>query len=403
MITTFYPPWGFGGDAVFVRHLANALAEKGHEVHVLHCRDAFRMLGGEVDPDPDVDHPNVAVHGLETRVGSLSPLATHQTGRALFKSREIRRLLERGFDVIHYHNISLIGGPAILGYGTGIKLYTLHEYWLVCPTHLLFRFKRAPCVRRTCTLCTLAHARPPQWWRHTSLLARAIRHVDAFLSPSHFGAAVHQRLGVQAPFVHLPNFVPAAAPRAAAAAPENPYFLFVGRLEVAKGAHTLLPFFRRWDRAALLLAGAGREERHLRRLADGCDRIRFLGAVPADRLAALYRGAVGVIVPSLTFELFPLVVLEAFREGTPVVARNLGSLPEIIAESGGGVTYDDEAGLAQALERLLSERAWRDELGQRGAQAQRRLWSREAHVERYLGVIHEVTARRAAAAGGSAA
>jgi hypothetical protein len=48
----------------------------------------------------------------------------------------ILQILETGFDVIHYHNISLVGGPTILAYGQGIKLYTMHEYWLVCPTHV---------------------------------------------------------------------------------------------------------------------------------------------------------------------------------------------------------------------------------------------------------------------------
>jgi glycosyltransferase involved in cell wall biosynthesis len=396
MITTFYPPWGFGGDAVFVQHLAHALADRGHEVHVLHCRDSFRALGGRVGDGAPSEHPNVVVHGLESRFGRLSPLATHQTGRPVFKTRKIRRLLDQGFDVIHYHNVSLIGGPEILRLGSAVKLYTLHEYWLVCPTHLLFRFAREPCARPTCLSCTLAHHRPPQLWRHAGTLARSVGHVDAFLSPSRFGIDIHRRLGLQAPLVHLPNFVPVSSSdaRPAARAHGEPYFLYVGRLETAKGAHTLLPFFRRWGRATLLLAGTGGEESRLRRLAEGCDRIRFLGAVSAERLGVLYRDAVAVIVPSLTFELFPLVVLEAFRAGTPVVARNLGSLPEIIAESGGGVSYDDEQDLEAALSRLLSDPSWRDQLGRRAAEAQTRLWSSEAHVERYLGVVQEIAARR---------
>lgn len=399
MVTTFYPPWGFGGDAVFVQHLAHALGDRGHEIHVVHCRDSFRALGGDAGDAVPSAHPNVVLHGLESRVGRLSPLATHQTGRPLFKTRELRRLLDGGFDVIHFHNVSLVGGPAVLRLGSAVKLYTLHEYWLLCPTHLLFRFEREPCERPTCFSCTLAQLRPPQLWRRGGALARSVAHVDAFLSPSRFGIEIHRRHGLDVPFVHLPNFVPTSASDgrgADARAPEEPYFLYVGRLETAKGAHTLLPFFRRFGRATLLLAGTGRDDARLRRLADGCDRIRFLGALPPAQLAALYRGAVAVIVPSLTFELFPLVVLEAFREGTPVVARNLGSLPEIVAESGGGVTYDDDRDLEPALERLLADRPWRDELGRRAADAQARLWSSAAHVDRYLDLVRDLTERRAA-------
>ena len=87
-------------------------------------------------------------HGLKSRWGFLSPLSTLETGIPLFKRSRIREILSAGFDVIHYHNVSLVGGPKILEYGQAIKLYTPHEYWLVCPTHMLFRFNREPCLRR---------------------------------------------------------------------------------------------------------------------------------------------------------------------------------------------------------------------------------------------------------------
>jgi hypothetical protein len=44
MITTFYPPYNFGGDGIFVRQLSNELALRGHRVDVIHCIDAYRAL-----------------------------------------------------------------------------------------------------------------------------------------------------------------------------------------------------------------------------------------------------------------------------------------------------------------------------------------------------------------------
>ena len=74
------------------------------------------------------------------------------------------RIMGNGnFDVIHFHNVSLIGGPGLLKYGHGIKLYTMHEYWLVCPTHVLFKFNRAACTQTHCFFCGLTYKRPPQW------------------------------------------------------------------------------------------------------------------------------------------------------------------------------------------------------------------------------------------------
>ena len=44
MITTFYPPYNFGGDGIFIYRLSNALANRGHKVDIIHCKDAYLML-----------------------------------------------------------------------------------------------------------------------------------------------------------------------------------------------------------------------------------------------------------------------------------------------------------------------------------------------------------------------
>ena len=397
MITTFYPPYNFGGDGLFVQDLSAALAARGHEVHVVHCRDAYDALAPHPPTEPYRDAAGVTVHGVASPVGSLSPFATQQTGRPFFKRRQIETVLARGFDVIHYHNVSLIGGPAVLAMGTGVKLYTFHEYWLVCPTHLLFRFNTAPCTTRHCHLCTLSYGRPPQLWRATGLRDAAVRHVDAFLSPSRFGITTHRRFGLDAPMLHLPSFVPeepATRPESPAAEGATPYFLYAGRLEQAKGPETLIDHFRRRGQARLLVAGAGSQEARLARLAAGDARITLLGRVDRERLTALYRGAVAVIVPSLNFEMLPLVVLEACRAGTPVVVRNRGALPEMVATSGAGLVYDDDDQLADALALLLRDRARRDELGRRGRAAFEREWSTDVHLGRYLAVVEDLRAGR---------
>ena len=173
MITTFYPPYNFGGDGIFVHRLSNELAKRGHRVDVIHCIDAYQLGGGNGTWKGYEDHPNVTVHGLKSSAGFFSPLATQQTGVPFFKSARIRQILDKGFDVIHYHNISLIGGPKILEYGQGIKLYTMHEYWLVCPTHALFKYNRTACTTPRCFACGLMYKRPPQLWRLFRFIRRA--------------------------------------------------------------------------------------------------------------------------------------------------------------------------------------------------------------------------------------
>jgi glycosyltransferase involved in cell wall biosynthesis len=396
MITSYYPPYNYGGDGVYVHRLSNELARRGHLVHVIHCIDAYRAFTGQDPPDAYQDHPNVTVHGLRSRFGILSPLLTHQTGFPMLKSAQIQRILAQGFDVIHYHTVSLVGGPGVLRYGQGIKLYTIHDHWLVCPTRVLFRFNRAICTQRHCFLCSLTHKRPPQLWRYTRLLQAAAKHVDRFLVGSRFSKEKHQELGLDAPIMQLPFFVPEGTEPAAdelpVEMPEEPYFLFVGRLMKIKGLQTLFPIFRAYGKARLLIAGSGRYEHQLRRLAKGNAAVRFLDQVPYEQLQVLYRSAVAVIVPSIAFEVAPLVIPEAFAQRTPVIVRNLGGLPEQVEESGGGFVYDTEEELVAAMDRLLANPAYRRELGQRGYQAYQQNSTTDVHLQRYLGLIRDIEA-----------
>jgi len=401
MITTFYPPYNFGGDGVFVHQLSNELARRDHKVEVIHCIDAYRLMGWPKPTKDYHDHPNVKVHGLKSRLGSVSPLATQQTGSPFFKSSRIRQILAKGFDIIHYHNVSLIGGPRILEYGNAIKLYTMHEYWLVCPTHVLFRFNRAVCTKPHCFTCELAYRRPPQWWRHSGMIRAAVKHVDAFIAPSRFSKDLHHRMGLDAPIAHMPHFIPGThsetllTERQEQSQPKHkPYFLFVGRLEKIKGLQTLIPIFLRYNQAQLWIAGEGSYGASLRGLARDSDNIRFLGHRTKDELQILYRDAVALVIPSLSLEVFALVILEAFMQRTPVIVRNIGGMPEIIEESGGGIVYDTESELVRAMESLLSDVGWRNRLGELGFRAVAEKWSADAHLNSYFGLIHEVAARK---------
>jgi glycosyltransferase involved in cell wall biosynthesis len=396
MVTTFYPPFSFGGDGQYVRRLAHALARRGHVVEIIHDADAYRMFGGGAAPEPIPEPPGVTVHTLRSHAPTLSCLATHQLGRPIVHGRRIRRILSRGFDVIHFHNVSLVGGPGVLGYGSGVKLYTAHEHWLVCPMHTLWRHGRELCTGRQCVRCAIAYKRPPQPWRGGAFLARQARHVDAFIALSRFSADKHAELGFSAPMTVMPSFVP-DAPSDATPAPARdgrPYFLFVGRLERIKGLQDVIPVFAAASPADLWIAGAGTYEPELRQLAAGRATVRFLGHRTPDELRGFYRGARALIAPSICYEVFPLVVLEAFQQGLPIIARRLGPYPDIVAASGGGILFADRRELEAAIWSLASDPTRRETIGAAARRAFRTQWSEEVALTAYLTLISAVAARR---------
>ena len=209
MVTTFFRPTSFGGDAMHVYRLSNELARRGHRVTVVHSVDAYRLFASEPSPGPFPVEPGVTVVPLHSRMGRVSPVATYLTGRPVLAGRALRDVLGAGYDVIHFHNVSLVGGPGVLGYGRGdVRLYTTNEHWLVCPMHVLWKNDREPCVDPQCARCSLPFRRPPQPWRYTGLLERAAEHVDLFLSPSRFTIEAHRARGFTRPMRHLPHFLP---------------------------------------------------------------------------------------------------------------------------------------------------------------------------------------------------
>jgi glycosyltransferase involved in cell wall biosynthesis len=400
MVSTFYPPFNFGGDGMHIYRLSNELARRGHTVDVFHCEDSFMLLNGAAPTGNFPNHPNVNVTRLKSGKGLLSPLLTQQTGVPIFKRRLKDALENNGYDVIHYHNMSLIGINA-LKYGSAIKLYTTHEHWLICPMHVLWKFNREVCTKQSCLRCQVAGKRPPQLWRQTNLLTSSLKHVDCFLSPSRFTMKKHLDGGLKIPIRQMPYFLPTPPAAAEVSADGNgrPYFLFVGRLEEIKGLQNIIPVFRNQKEYDLLVAGDGEFRDALSAMAGDSPNIKFLGRLDQAKLGALYESARAVIVPSICYETFGIIIIEAFARRTPVIVNNLGALPEVVQDSNGGFIYDNEEQLREAMNKLASDRDLRNELGENGYAAYTKYWNEEAHLEKYLDLIKELQIQRLEAVG----
>lgn len=108
--------------------------------------------------------------------------------------------------------------------------------------------------------------------------------------------------------------------------------------------------------------------------------IRFIGYVADDDLPALYSGAICFAYPSY-FEGFGLPVLEAMQCGTPVIAANRTSLPEVVGDAGILVEPFDETDISQALRKMIEKPDRRLELRVKGLERAKRFsWRRTAEL-----------------------
>jgi glycosyltransferase involved in cell wall biosynthesis len=172
--------------------------------------------------------------------------------------------------------------------------------------------------------------------------------------------------------------------------PHDGYVLFLGRLSPEKGILQLIKSWQEVPRhlGRLVIAGTGPLEREavdlVRRL--GLTNVEFRGFVPPSEHRELWASAKFAVVPSIWDEPFPLVVLEAWANGRPLIVSNWGSLPETVADAGLVVQVEREGELAAGIRTLLGNHGMTEELAARGRDKLRSQFNRELWLERIRAV-----------------
>jgi glycosyltransferase involved in cell wall biosynthesis len=344
--TTFYPPYHIGGDAVHVKYLAEELMRRGHEVHVFHSLDAYNVkrksFPETVEPD------GICTYPIKTRF-NLSSYAAYILGNSSLITKKFDGLVnEIKPDVVHHHNISLLGHGLLKKRRSYLNLFTAHDYWLVCQQNNLLKDGSEICERQrggSCFFCALKCGRPPQIWRSFRSFKTAIEGIDLMICPSNY---VRRRLAeeIDVKSVTLPNFAP-SPPKNIPSANHSHYFLFVGMLEIHKGILNLLQLFkelRREINAGLVVVGDGSLKKDVidfikRNSLNGF--VSYKGFIGEEELYPLYKNALALVIPSICPENAPLTALEALSVGTPVIASNTGGLPEIVGKVDKKLIFND--------------------------------------------------------------
>ncbi|GGY44405.1 glycosyltransferase family 4 protein [Parvularcula lutaonensis] len=389
LVSTFFPPFNFGGDGIYLERFAGLLTERGCQVTVVHNPDAYRLLAGKASEGMTAPEGRpYRVVPVEAKRPFLETLAIQQLGRPLATKPSIEAAVADA-DIIHYHNISLMGGPGVLSIGSALKIYTAHEHWLVCPSHILWRHNREVCDGRECFRCQIAHRRPPQLWRYTDLLEKQAAEVDAFIALSQASAHNHAEFGFRFPMQVLPSFLPAdPAPQGEEEHLNGgvPYLFFAGRLEIIKGLQDVVPLFGPDAPCDLLIAGDGAYKDELLRIEPENSRVRWLGRLDPQEMGTYYRKALAVVTPSRCHEVFPLVSIEAFRAGTPIIARDLGAYREIVQETGAGFLFEKPEHIIDAVRKLM-EGDTRERLGRLALEKFESRWSEDVAMKAYFDLL----------------
>lgn len=397
MITTHFPPYHLGGDAVFVEYLSKELTKRGHEVHVVHSPAVYEMLrsANSTPTDNDADD-DVRRYPYRSRSGKFGPLTTLTfgiSGKQMRWASEVAKTVKP--DVVHWHNTrGFIRMP--VRFDDEIALYTSHDYGAICPRSNLLKPGLIICDRaRMCTVCSMRWRKPPQIWRMNT--KRVLRYPNdmKIITPSQF---VANRLSDEGVAVHsvLRNFVPDPGRNRQTISKRQDTLVYIGMLEMHKGLRTLIKaFIMSRDRHGFDLDIIG-EGSLKNELIDTVareslkDRIRIHGFLVRTEAEALRESAAAQIVPSEWLENCPLTILEAFALGIPVVGSDMGGIPEIVGPDSGSRVFrgGDATALAETLVHLWDHRGEMSRFGDQARKAYDTLYRPEIHLTEYMKVIN---------------
>jgi glycosyltransferase involved in cell wall biosynthesis len=331
-----------GGEDVVTQAERRLLEQYGHEVDVLDADNAeITGLGGRAKAALGAIYSPAAKALVTARIESFRP------------------------HVVHVHNFFPLFSPSVYyacQQATVPVAQTVHNYRLICPNSQLLRDGHVceDCVGKQFPWPGVLHAcyrNSPAGSASVAAMI-AIHHqlgtwankVDAFIATTNFsrnklieGGLPAEKIIVKPNFVHDPGHVSDR---------KNSFALFVGRLSPEKGIATLLTAWEHLPGVIpLKVVGTGPLAEEIdQRSAPG--RVEPLGRQPSEKIQALMRDASFLVFPSVWYEGLPMVIVEAFSVGLPVIASNLGSMTSLVEHGRTGLHFrpGDAADLAEKVE-----------------------------------------------------
>jgi glycosyltransferase involved in cell wall biosynthesis len=176
--------------------------------------------------------------------------------------------------------------------------------------------------------------------------------VEAYICLTEFSKQKLVEAGIPCEKIFIrPNYIDAS--RVVPAPGEGNYVAYLGRLSPEKGIWTLVRAFEETKDIQLRIAGTGPLETDLRSYIRerNLSNIRLVGFVSREEKWDFLKNSLFLVVPSEWYENFPLVILEAYAAGKPVVASNLGSLPYMVEEGKSGLLFEPRCA-SKLLERV---------------------------------------------------
>ena len=379
MCNSFY--YYRGGSERYMFDLSKLLEEHGHEVI------PFSMEHKDNLPSKyssffvsHIDYPALlkSKPGLREIIRAFEKLIF--SGEA--KQKIKRLILETKPDIAHIQGIGHEISPSILNVIKSFHIpivQTLHDYGALCP-NTSFLSRGEVCERckgrryynvvlRRCKRDSLGASLLAGFSQYVNMLTNVYgRNVDVYISPSRFLEKKFIEHGMKTKIINIPNFINLGEYQLRES--NSGYCLFAGRLIAIKGVNTLIEAAKLNRQSKILIAGDGELAEEVRKaIAEHhLDNVTLLGFVEPKELMRFMSSANFMVFPSEWYENYPMSIIESFACGKPVIASNIGALPDLVIDGRTGLLFKtgDAVQLGNKIQYLFEHPAEAEEMGKNG-------------------------------------
>lgn len=370
-------------------------------MNILIIHNYYKIRGGEdivfenevdaLKKSSSVKVVSFCVNNRETEGGFFHKLAYLYkilSGNRKLKNEIVKIIKDNNIGIVHIHNVFPLITPFIyrsLKKHTKVKIVqTIHNFRFVCPSGLLFRdgkICRVCLENKNFRECVLSGC-----YRKSKLFSalysflieksrKSLRSdIDCYLALTDFTASILAEAGFPKYKIKVRgNCLPDIKNTVRG---EGEYYLFIGRISPEKGVENAVKAFAALPECKLVIAGTGELESRLKEKYAAYENILFFGFADDAAKERLLSHAKAVIVPSIWYENFPMVIIEAFRHGIPVISNNWGAVKGIVSDNVNGLLFGKEndtdekraENIAESVRLFESDVSLRNRLGDNARQ-----------------------------------
>lgn len=260
-------------------------------------------------------------------------------------------------DIIHLHGFVSYLSPSVLNCCKNIPtIATLHDSTLACPAVKMLYKNKVLCKDIKCkngnyincllNNCANNLESSVRKTIRAYITKSKLKYIDNYITPSNTLKQIilNSNIGItEKQIVTINNFLIVDELNIKPNYNNNGYFLYAGRISKEKGVKYLLQAMKDLPKEIELhIVGKGNEEENLKKYVkeNNLDNVKFLGFKNREEIKEEYQNCIATILPCNWFENFPTTNMESFINGKPVIASNIGGIPEQVEHNKTGLLFE---------------------------------------------------------------